>query len=103
MTTTLKKLTLVCPADLGEQLIEFLLESETLASGFTTFAADGHGHDFSHASLSERVRGRVRRIVVMVVVPEDKLPVLLGTLKENFVSPHTIYWIEPVEEFGDFK
>jgi hypothetical protein len=96
------KITLSCPAMLGEQVIEYLLESEWMAGGFTTFSASGHGRDFVQASLREQVRGRVDTIVIVAILPAAGVPPLLTELKDRFPSPHMVYWTEQVHAFGDF-
>lgn len=96
------KLTLSCPTALGEQVVEYLLDSEWLESGFTTIAAQGHGRDFAQASLREKVRGRIDNLNILAVMPAEKLPPLLEALRARFRNPHMIYWTEPVQAFGDF-
>lgn len=96
------KLTLSCPAALGEQIVEYLLASEWLESGFTTIAAQGHGRDFAQASLREKVRGRVDYLNILAVVPTESLAPLLDALRARFRNPHMVYWTEPVHALGDF-
>lgn len=96
------KLTLSCPTALGEQVVEYLLTSEWMESGFTTIAAQGHGRDFAQASLREKVRGRVDNLNILAVMPAEKLTPLLDALRARFRNPHMIYWTEPVHAFGDF-
>jgi hypothetical protein len=96
------KMTLSCPAGLGEQVVEALLESKRLTSGFTTFPASGHGRDFATASLREKVRGRVDTTLVVTVLPAADANDLLAELRERFPTPHLVYWTEPVHAFGDF-
>lgn len=96
------KLTLSCPAALGEQVVEYLLTSEWMESGFTTIAAQGHGRDFAQASLREKVRGRVDNLNILAVMPAEKLAPLLDALRARFRNPHMIYWTETVQAFGDF-
>ncbi|HWK37526.1 MAG TPA: DUF3240 family protein, partial [Hyphomicrobium sp.] len=55
------KLTLIYPPASETQIVELLMESDPPLSGFTTWAADGHGHSFDKATMRERVRGRVAR------------------------------------------
>jgi hypothetical protein len=100
---TLIKLTLACPQSLAEQMVEFLLDSPWLQEGFTTIAGSGHGADFASASLREKVRGRVDVMLVMTVMPAAQLPSLLAALREQFKAPHTRYWTEPIQEFGDLS
>jgi len=96
------KMTLSCPVGLAEQVVEALLESERLTGGFTTFPASGHGHDFTTASLREKVRGRVDTMLIVTVMPAADCHTLLAELRERFPTPHLVYWTEPVHAFGDF-
>jgi hypothetical protein len=96
------KLTLSCPAALGEQVVEYLLGSEWLQSGFTTLAARGHGRDFAQASLREKVRGCVDNLNIFVILPAENLDPLLEALRARFRNPHMVYWTETVQAFGDF-
>lgn len=68
--------------------------------GFTTFEAEGHGFDFSKASMRERVRGRVERSVLMAVMPRERAARVLETIRETLPVPHMTYWLEPVLEVG---
>jgi hypothetical protein len=99
-TLAYRKLTLVCPAEVSERVVDILLESDVEMTGFTTFKADGHGHDFSSATVGERVRGRVARRVVVAVLKADDVPVLLGELQAQINNPHLAYWTEPVLAYG---
>jgi Protein of unknown function (DUF3240) len=96
------KLTLSCPAMLGEEVVEHLLASEWLEAGLTTFAAQGHGRDFSQASLSEKVRGRVDVLSIVVILPAVNVAPLLDALRDRFRNPQMTYWTEPVHALGDF-
>jgi hypothetical protein len=103
MTTAMKKLTLVCPPATGDQIVEFLIESDSLVHGFTTSAANGHGHDFATASVGERVRGHVRRMSIALIVEDGGVSELIAQLKNKFPSPHVVYWTEAVDDFGVFS
>jgi hypothetical protein len=96
------KLTLSCPTALGEQVVEYLLASEWLEAGLTTFAAQGHGRDFSQASLREKVRGRVDVLHIVALVPAALVTPLLDSLRARFRNPEMTYWTETVQALGDF-
>ena len=63
------KLTLVYPPAAEDHIVELLLNADPPLSGFTTWRAEGHGHDFGKASVRERVRGRVARGVLVLILP----------------------------------
>lgn len=98
----LKRLTLVYPPEIETELVECLLAMEPSLPGFTSLAATGHGSDFSTASVRERVRGRVGRCVLFMVLPGERIQLLLRELKSATPAAHVHWWIEPVEEFGSF-
>lgn len=69
-------------------------------AGFTTFAAEGHGMSFDTASVGERVRGRVKRTVIMAVLPRVRAERLVEIVRREIAVPHMAYWIEPVLACG---
>lgn len=100
MEQSICKLTLVYPASAEDQIVEALLENEPPLPGFTSFQADGHGLDFESASASERVRGRVRRGVTMMVLPRKRLDEVLSRIAAQVPVAHLMHWVEPVESCG---
>lgn len=100
MDQSICKLTLVYPTSGEDRLIELMLESDPPLTGFTTLAADGHGHDFADATIAERVRGRVKRGVLVAVMTRNRAERLLGEIQDKAAIPHLAYWIEPVTAFG---
>ena len=95
-----QKLTLSCPDELAERLIDILLDTEIRMTGFTTVKVDGHGHDFASASVRERVRGRVARRLIVAVLPAEDVTALLSDIHQQIKNPHLFYWIEPVLAYG---
>lgn len=94
------KLTLVYPPAAEDCIIELMLNTEPPLTGFTTWKAEGHGHDFSNASVRERVRGRVMRGVLSVVIARARLASLLEDIHRKAAIANLTYWVEPVEAFG---
>ena len=94
------KLTLVYPQRAEDRIVEFMLESTPKIEGFTTLRAEGHGHDFTTASVSERVRGRVARGMLIAIMTKDRADALLAELQEKAPLPHMAYWLEPIRSFG---
>lgn len=93
---TLCKLTLVYPPGAADTLVELLLRVRPPIGGFTTLAAEGHGFGFKKATVSERVRGRVDRQMLIAVLARTEADTLLETIRETSPVPHLVYWIEPV-------
>ena len=77
-----------------------IVSSKRAIGGFTTFEAEGHGFDFSQASASERVRGRVERGVLVAVMPRGHASLLLEDIRNRWPVLHMTYWLEPVLEIG---
>lgn len=97
--TNLKKLTLIVPPLLEEELIDRLLEQ----GGDLEFTAGTiYAHASNHESLSlvEQVTGRKRRIRFEIVGETLVLQALLDLLKERFKSSGIHYLMEPVESRG---
>jgi hypothetical protein len=96
----LRRLTVVFPPAVEDRLLEILIEQEPPLPGFTVVAADGHGADFSTASLREQVRGRVARRMLLMVLPAERIDSLVGALRAAMPHPHVTWWVEPVLAFG---
>jgi hypothetical protein len=100
MDQFLCKLTLVYPPPAEDHIVELLLNAEPPLKGFTTWKAEGHGHDFGNASIRERVRGRVVRGVLALILPRARLTSLLDDICTKAGIANLAYWVEPVEAFG---
>jgi hypothetical protein len=100
MDQTLKRLTLLVPDDLGEALLETLLELRPGLPGFTTLAVSGHGERFDGASVREHVRGRIERRMAWLVLPAEDVTRVLQQLRERMPHPDIVWWVEPVEDMG---
>jgi hypothetical protein len=96
----LRRLTLVYPPTLEDELIARLLDYEAELPGFTTLAAAGHGGDFARASARERVRGRVARGMLLMVLPAASVDALLAHLAAHIRNPRVVWWTDPVIGFG---
>lgn len=94
------KLTLILPATAEDRIVELILGSDPPITGFTTWAAEGHGHEFDEATVSERVRGRAKRRVLALVMTIERADALLEEIQRKAPIPHLTFWIEPVERFG---
>jgi hypothetical protein len=97
--TNLKKLTLIVPMLLEEEVIDRLLEMD----GDLEFTA---GNVFAHASgeeslsLIEQVTGRKRRIRFEIVGEAGGLQTLLDTLQERFKGSGIHYLVQSIEARG---
>lgn len=80
-----------------------MLDVEPPIAGFTTWAGEGHGFGFANASISERVRGRVKRTILVAVLTRENVAPLLALIAERAPLPHLTYWIEAVEGFGQLQ
>lgn len=94
------KLTLVYPPDAEDHIVDLLLNSDPPLTGFTTWRAEGHGHDFGKASVRERVRGRVARGLLVLILPRARVGQLLEEIRVRTAVLGLAFWIEPVETFG---
>ena len=96
----LTQLTLAFPPELEARLVEFVLEQAPPLAGFTSLHAHGHGADFSTATTHERVRGRVRRSLILMVTTTKQIETLLDALRGEFPNQHVVWWTQPVSGFG---
>lgn len=100
MDDNLCKLTLVCPTTGADRITELMLTFDPPVKGFTTWLAEGHGFGFANASINERVRGSVRRQVIVAVIERQTARALLNAIETTAPLQQLTYWIEPVESFG---
>ncbi|MFV0297389.1 MAG: DUF3240 family protein [Hyphomicrobiaceae bacterium] len=103
MDQPLCKLTLVYPIAAEERLLEIAMAARHPIGGFTTWRVEGHGQDFSRASVAERVRGRVTRGMFVLVQTRALIDQLLADLEAQAPVEHLTYWVEPVLAFGRMK
>ena len=96
----LKRLTVVFPPAVEASLIELLLEQDPPLPGFTTIVAEGHGADFATASTHEQVRGRIKKRLLLMVLPADRIESVIAALRAAIPNPHVTWWVEPVIDFG---
>lgn len=95
-------LSLAFPAELEEEFIELLRESPDLAGGFTILPAEGFGTGAHLHSAMERVRGRARRRLLQVLLPQQQAELLLSALRRRIPSAEVAWWTSPVSAFGRF-
>lgn len=95
-------LTLSCPTDVEEEMIDLLREYPEWISGFTSLAAEGHGIGTRLRSTMEQVRGRSRRRLLQVIMDQRNVTELLAVLRERVPSDEIAWWTLPVSGFGRF-
>lgn len=96
----LKRLTLIAPRELEDDLIELLLDMQPALPGFTTAPVAGHGEGFAQASVHECVRGRIRRLQLWMVLPADDAQRVVAMIAARLPHSRISWWLEPVEAMG---
>ncbi|MGE5089772.1 MAG: DUF3240 family protein [Candidatus Levyibacteriota bacterium] len=96
----LQRLLLECSPALEDALVECLLENDPPLPGFTVQHGDGHGSDFEHASLRERVRGRIARSVLSMVLPAERVAEVLAQLRARLAGADVRWITQPVHDHG---
>lgn len=91
----------VLPA-LEERLVDWLLEHETV-SGFTSYAAHGHGDRLEGLSVAEQVSGRQRRVEFRVELPAAALEKIVTDLTATFAGVDLYYYVTPVLRSGHLR
>ena len=94
------KLTLIYPPASETHIVDLMMNSEPPLSGFTSWLAEGHGHSFATASMSERVRGRIARGMLVLVLQRSRVAPLLEEIRLKAAISDLVYWVEPVEAIG---
>ncbi|MFA9216175.1 MAG: DUF3240 family protein [Sphingomonadaceae bacterium] len=93
-------LTLAIPANLEEDVLDFLLLHPHWASGFSVLAAQGMGQGARLQSTMEMVQGRSARKLVLVAGVAAQLQLLLEALAQELPSPEVAYWMTPLLACG---
>lgn len=96
----LKRLTLVAPRVLEDDLAAVLLDMQPALPGFTTAHVAGHGEGFDRAGVAECVRGRIDRVLLWLVLPAERVDAVLSRLRHAMPQSDVVWWVEPVERFG---
>jgi hypothetical protein len=100
MSTTLKRLTMIAPREEEDVLVATLLEMQPSLPGFTTMPVAGHGEGFAKASVHECVRGRIDRLLLWLVLPQDDVQRVLTVIGQHLPHSQIVWWIEPVDAMG---
>jgi len=100
MSLDLKRLTILAPRDLEDDVLEALLEMQPSLPGFTTLAVSGHGERFEGTRVQEQVRGRIERSMTWLVLPQEDIERVLGQLRRRMPHPDIVWWVEPVDAMG---
>lgn len=95
-------LTLAIPLSLVEEISDFLLLNPQWASGFSIIDAQGMGQGAALLSAIEKVQGRSKRKLVLVVGEKSRLLDLITALAKKIKNSDVAYWLTPVSDFGRF-
>lgn len=95
-------LTLAIPLSLVEEISDFLLLNPQWASGFSIIDAQGMGQGAALLSAIEKVQGRSKRKLVLVVGEKNRLQELISALRAKIKNSDVAYWQTPVSDFGRF-
>lgn len=94
------QLTLAIPERLTEELIDFLVEQTDLVTGFSLHVAEGMGAGTALVAPLEKVRGRARRTLVVMLLDRAATETLLERLRVLLPLREIAWWITPVMAFG---
>jgi hypothetical protein len=100
MGSSLCKLSVIGPREIQTTLADLLDALPETVPGYTMIEAEGRGVDMSLATAGERVKGAMRAIQFMMILPRDAVPEVLATIAGRCPRRQITYWTEPVEDFG---
>jgi hypothetical protein len=103
MDSPLRKLTLVCPKSIQPTVLDTLDALDPPLPGYTSHDGLGHGSSLDLASTAEKVKGAMKVFTVLIVMPENAIPLVLETIRQACPRRQISYWIEPVLDFGRLK
>lgn len=93
-------LTLLCPPELEEKLLDLLLMSPNVKL-FTSTVAFAHGLAHEHLDQTEQVLGRARATEIKVLLAATEQTALLTSLRTQFAGAGLRYWMTTVLEAGE--
>lgn len=101
-TTGSVAVTINVPPAFEERVVDWLLARD-VASGFTTYAAHGHGARHDELSTAEQVSGRQKRVEFRVEIPAAILEELLQALTTRFTGVDLYYFVTDVRTSGHLR
>lgn len=93
-------LTLLCPPEAEERLLDLMLMLPN-TTVFTSKPTAAHGLTHENMDQTEQVLGRARATEVEVIFAEDDKAALLDALRQQFAGTGLRYWLTPVIESGE--
>lgn len=93
-------LTLLCPPELEEKLLDLLLMSPNVKL-FTSTATFAHGLAPERLNQTEQVLGRARATEVKVLFAAAEQTALLAALRQQFTGAGLRYWVTTLLETGE--
>lgn len=100
MDTSLRKLTLVCPKVAGTTILDCLDNVQPKLAGYSFFTGQGRGEHLDLLSASEKVQGSMPVMMIVMILPEERIEHLLAEIKKAYRRPQISYWVEPVLDFA---
>jgi hypothetical protein len=85
-----------------ERVVDWLLERDG-ASGFTSYAAYGHGARQGELSVAEQVSGRQRRIEFRIELPRGSLESFTAALATSFAGTDLYFFVSPLLRSGHLR
>lgn len=95
-------LTLVCPPELDEKLLDQLLITCPDAV-FTSQAIACHGVTKQLLNPAEQVMGRSRSVQVQILLSPPEIDTLMSLLRTEFKGVGVRYWLSPVMDSGEIE
>lgn len=93
-------LTLLCPPEVEEKLLDLLLMSPNVMV-FTSTATAAHGLAHEKLDQTEQVLGRALAIEIQVIFAATDKAALLEVMRQQFAGAGLRYWVTTVIEAGE--
>ena len=93
-------LTLICPREIEEKLLDTLL-TEIDDEVFTSTPTFSHGTAQGRLSSVEKVMGRSRSVQVQIITTDEELASLTELLKQHFKGTGLRYWAAALSTEGE--
>lgn len=93
-------LTLLCPPEVEEKLLDLLLMSPN-ATVFTSTPTAAHGMAHENLDQTGQVLGRARAAELKIIFAAAEKAALLENIRQQFAGTGLRYWVTTVVEAGE--
>lgn len=82
-------------SDIVEELMSHLWLIPEWVTGCTCVPARGFGQRQHYRNIQEQIRGATERSLIVMILPQQTVPLVLQHIQQKFQSTDCFYWVLP--------